>query len=78
MGFLFFVFFRFCCVLGPFFLHFCQAQKVFYHKKSGYYLQIKHNRSFYHKKKYFSTILVFLSFCHDPRKIAKEEKEIEI
>jgi hypothetical protein len=44
--FLFFCFFlfRFCFVVGPFFLHFRQTYKVFYHQESSHYIQIKHNK----------------------------------
>jgi hypothetical protein len=34
--------------------------------------------SLYYKEKVFTTILVFLDFCHNPRKIAKEKENINI
>ncbi len=47
-------FFGFCFVVGfSFLLCLCQAQKVFYHQESGYYLQIKHNRWFLPQSKRF-------------------------
>jgi hypothetical protein len=33
--------------------------------------------SFYYKNKDFATILIFLGFCHNSRKRAKEEKKKE-
>jgi hypothetical protein len=69
-------FFGFCFVVGFFSpLCFYQAQKVFYHQESNYYLQIKHNKSFYHKVSDIATSLVFLIFCHSFKEIAKEKKK---
>jgi hypothetical protein len=56
-----FIFFRvlFC---GRFFfspLCFYQAQKVFYHQESNYYLQFKHNRGFLPENERFCHMLDF-------------------
>jgi len=53
-GWVLYFLFGFCFVLGPFFsLCFFQAQNVFYHQESGYYLQIKHNRRFLPQRERF-------------------------
>jgi hypothetical protein len=48
--------------MRPFFLHFCQVQKVFYDQEFNHYLQIKHQKKLYYNKRDFTTILVFLGF----------------
>jgi len=45
-GFLTFLLFGFYFVMCPFFLRFCQVQKVFYHQEFNHYLQIKHKKNY--------------------------------
>jgi hypothetical protein len=64
---------------GSFFcpLCFCQAHKIFYHQKSGYYLQIKHNRRFLPQSEQFCLSWFFLVFV-SPKNLAKEKEKNEI
>jgi hypothetical protein len=54
--------FGFSFVVGPFFLHFRQAYKVFYHQESSHCLQIKHNIKFLSQRKKLHHNLDFVLF----------------
>jgi hypothetical protein len=60
-------------------LNFYQAQFFFFITKN-LVITYKLNtiKGFYYKVNDFSTVLVFLGFCHNPKKIAKEKEEKEI
>jgi len=79
VGFVFCVFFKGFVLWWVLFFTFFSSPKSFFITNNfviTYKLSII--EGFYHKVKDFPTILVFISFCHDPRKITKEEKKIEI
>jgi len=63
-------------VVSPFFLHFRQTYKIFYHQESSHYIQIKHNKKLILQRKKLRHNLGISWFCHSPRKIAKKEEEI--
>ncbi len=77
MGFVFCVFFLFgfCFVVGPFFNAFVKPRKFFITKNLVITYKLSTMESFYYKERNFTTILVFLGFCHSLGKITKEEKK---
>jgi hypothetical protein len=78
MGFVFCVFllFRFCFMVGPFSYALVKFRKFFITKNLIFIYNLNTIESFYYRERDFTTILVFLGFCHSPRKIAKEEENI--
>jgi len=58
----------FCFVVG-FFLNI-----YFYHQKMVITYKLSTIKGFYHKRRNFATILVFLDFCHSLGEIIKEKK----
>jgi len=50
----------------------------FYHQKSSYYLQVKHNVRFLPQNKQFCHSLGFPNFYHNLKEITKEKEEKEI
>jgi hypothetical protein len=77
MGFVFFVFFfwfGFYFVVGLFFYAFLKLVKFFVTNNLVITYKLSTIESFYYKEKDFTTILVFLGFCHSLEKIAKEKE----
>ncbi len=73
-------FFGFCFVMGLFFpfTFFFKPKKFFIFKNLVITYKLSTLKGFYHKVRDFVMVLVFLNFCHGPKKIAKEKEKIEI
>ncbi len=73
---LFFGGFALCWVL--FYMFFVKNIKFFITKILVIIYKLNTIKKKFHKEKDFAMVLAFFSFCLSPRKIAKEEEEIEI
>jgi hypothetical protein len=72
---MFCVFLVFFCD-GSFFYAFIKLFFFFITKNLIIIFKLSTIESLYYIKKYFTTILVFLGFCHNLKEIAKEEENI--